>query len=92
MELSVKISASEMLPPTTGAKSMATVQEASTASEPGEPAPLAVTGQVLLPSRVKLVEMAGLLPLPGTGKVSTALPRLKSVNVCGLSVVSTVRL
>ena len=85
VELSVKTSEPVRLPPESGSKSMATLQNVLRAIEPGEPAPLAVTGQVLLGSRAKLAEMAGSLPLPGIGKLSVALPMLKSVKFCGLS-------
>jgi hypothetical protein len=34
---------------------------------------------------VKFAAMLGLLPLPGTGKLSPALPTFSSITVCGLS-------
>ena len=76
-----------MEPPPVGAKLMGSVQEDATPSIPGDPEPLAISGQVpaLLLSSVKFGETLGLLPVPGTGKASAALPRLKSVAVCGES-------
>src|ERR1700758_2507026 len=67
-----------------GEKSTATLQVLPKASVPGEPAPLAVTGQAFVLSSVKFVEITGLLPLPGTVKLSAALPRFQRLAEMGL--------
>jgi hypothetical protein len=73
-----------MLPACCGVKLMGRVQEAPAASVPGVE-PLATTGQVAEPPKVKFIEMLGFIPEAGTRKLSGALPMFCSVNTCGLS-------
>ena len=81
--LSVTTSDPLKLPMAVGEKLMGRVHDVPSASVPGDPAPLAISGQAVPPLlfSVKLVEMLGLFPLPGTGKFSVAFPRFHSVTV-----------
>ena len=82
-ELSVAVSEPEMLPPTVGVKLMNSLHVPG-ASVPAPP-PEATCGQVEVPLSVKFVEMLGLVPMLGAGKVRLALPTFCSSTVWGLS-------
>src|SRR5665213_1069092 len=76
-----------MLPPVVGVKLMGNVQLVFAGTEADDPEELVSSGQAVPPTlfRVKPVEMLGLVPVPGMGNVSAALPMFSSVTVCGLS-------
>jgi len=85
--LSVRIREPLMLPLAVGVKLMGRVQVALAARVPAVEEELLSSGQAVLPElfRLKFAEMAGLLPVPGMGRVSAAVPIFSNVTVCGLS-------
>ena len=86
--MSVSTSDPPKVPASVGAKLIGNWHEAPAASVPGNDAVEATSGQAVpaVLFRVKFSAMLGLLPEPGTGKASAALPMFESVTVCGLSV------
>jgi hypothetical protein len=82
--LSVRTADPEINPVVVGMKSTARLQLPPAASVPAEDE-VRTSGQVVDESRVKLAETLGFVPVPGTGKVSGALPILRTVTLFGLS-------
>jgi hypothetical protein len=84
--LSVNESVPLRAPAAVGVKLIDSWQDWPAASVAAEP-PALTTGQADEPPlfNVKLAEMLGLLPLPGTGRLSAALPMFSTVTACGLS-------
>ncbi len=85
--LSVSTNEPLIAPPEVGRNPIDNRQDWPVASVPAaeEPELTSVHEDAPLVSRVKFAEILGLFPLPGIGKLSTALPTFSTVTVCGLS-------